>query len=233
MPRDRSGGAEKPHHLGHRKRLRQRFMAAGADSLEDYELLECLLYRVLPRKDTKPLAKALIARFGSLAEVLAARPERLKEVDGVGDAVTEEFALLHAMSVRMMKRGIEKRPVLQSWSQLIDYCRNSMAFSETELFRILFLDKRNALIADEIQQEGTVDHAPVYPREVVKRALELAASAIILIHNHPSGDPTPSRADIDMTRLIIEAADKLGIVVHDHVIVGCHGHASLKALKLI
>ncbi len=233
MPRDRPGSDGKPHHLGHRKRLRQRFMTAGADSLEDYELLECLLFRVLPRKDTKPLAKALIARFGSLAEVLAARPERLKEVGGVGEAVTEEFALLHATSVRMMKRSLEKRPMLQSWSQLIDYCRASMAFSDTELFRVLFLDKRNGLIADEIQQHGTVDHTPVYPREVVKRALELAASAIILVHNHPSGDPAPSRADIDMTKLIIEAADKLGIIVHDHVIVGRNGHASLKALRLI
>ena len=233
MARQPAGSGEKPHHLGHRKRLRQRFMTAGAEALQDYELLECLLFRVLPRGDTKPLAKALMARFGSLAGVLAARPERLKEVDGVGEAVAEEFALLHAASVRMMKRGLEKRPMLQSWSQLIDYCRTSMAFSETELFRVLFLDKKNALIADEVQQEGTVDHAPVYPREVVKRALELAASAIILVHNHPSGDPQPSRADIDMTRLIIEAAEKLGIVVHDHVIVGRQGHASLRTLKLI
>ncbi len=229
----RAGSGEKPHHLGHRKRLRQRFMCAGAEALPDYELLECLLFRVIPVRDTKPLAKALLAKFGSLAGVLAARPERLKEVEGVGDAVTEEFALLHATSVRIMKRGLEKRPLLQSWSQLIDYCRTSMAFSETELFRVLFLDKRNALIADEIQQEGTVDHAPVYPREVVKRALELAASAIILVHNHPSGDPTPSRADIDMTREIVSAAKPLGVVIHDHIIVGRQGHASLKGLKLI
>jgi DNA repair protein RadC len=233
MVRDLAGSEGKPHHLGHRKRLRRRFMTAGAEALEDYELLECLLFRVLPRGDTKPLAKALIARFGSLAEVLAARPERLKEVNGVGDAITEEFALLHATSLRMMKRRLEKRPMLQSWTQLIDYCRSSMAFSDTEMFRVLFLDKKNALIADEIQQQGTVDHTPVYPREVMKRALELAASAVILVHNHPSGDPQPSRADIEMTRLIIEAGDKLGIVVHDHVIVGRQGHASLRALKLI
>jgi DNA repair protein RadC len=233
MAPDRADHGGKPHHLGHRKRLRERFRTAGADAFQDYELLECLLFRALPQGDTKPIAKALLAKFGSLAEVLAARPERLREVKGVGPEVAGEFALLHATYLRIMKRNLEKRPMLQSWSQLIEYCRTGMAFSDTELFRILFLDKKNALIADEVQQQGTVDHAPVYPREVVKRALELAASAIILVHNHPSGDPQPSRADIEMTRLIIEAAEKLGIVVHDHVIVGLQGHSSLKALKLI
>ena len=233
MARAQAGSGEKPHHLGHRQRLRQRFMAAGADALPDYELLECLLFRVLPRRATPNRSPRRCWRSSDRSPRCSPPPERLKEVDGVGDTVTEDFALLHAMSVRMMKRSLEKRPLLQSWSQLLDYCRTSMAFSDTELFRVLFLDKKNALIADEIQQHGTVDHTPVYPREVVKRALELAASAIILVHNHPSGDPEPSRADIDMTRLIVEAAGKLGITVHDHVIVGRQGHASLRALKLI
>lgn len=221
-----------PHYHGHRTRLRERFMRRGAEALEDYELLELLLFRAIPRRDTKPLAKALIARFGSFAEVLNARPERLMEVEGIGRSVATELSLVRAAALRIGQSAVLKRHVLSSWTTVVQYCRDSMAYQETEQFRILFLDRKNRLIADEVQQQGTVDHTPVYPREVVKRALELSASAIILVHNHPSGDPTPSRADIEMTRKIAEAAEKLGIITHDHIIVGREGHASLKALEL-
>ena len=223
----------KPHYLGHRDRLKDRFNEAGADALPDYELLEMVLYRAIRRGDTKPLAKALIARFGSFAEVISAPPERLKEIKGAGDAVVTELKLIHAASLRLMKGEIIKRPVLSSWNAILDYCRAGMAFAEIEQFRILFLDKKNQLIADEIQQRGTVDHTPVYPREVVKRALELSASAIVLVHNHPSGDPTPSMADVDMTKKIMDAGTRLGVAVHDHVIVGRNGHVSFRSLGLI
>ncbi len=223
----------KPHYLGHRERLRERFRDGGADALPDYELLELILFRALPRQDTKPLAKALIDAFGTFAEVISVSPERLKQVPGVGESVATELKLIQAAALRLMKGQVLKRPALSSWNAVLDYCRAAMAFAEREQFRILFLDKKNQLIADEVQQEGTVDHTPVYPREVVKRALELSASAIILVHNHPSGDPQPSMADIDMTRKLIDAADKLTIKVHDHIIIGRDGHASFKALKLI
>ena len=228
------GGAPiKPHFLGHRERLRERFREAGPEALPDYELLEMVLFRAISRGDTKPLAKALIAKFGSFAEVISATPERLMEVSGVGGAITTELKLIRAAALRLMKGEIINRTLLSSWTAILEYCRASMAFENKEQFRILFLDKKNQLIADEVQQEGTVDHTPVYTREVMKRALELSASAIILAHNHPSGDPTPSIADIDMTRRIIEAGMKLGITVHDHVIVGRNGHTSFKASKLI
>ncbi len=223
----------KPHYLGHRGRLKDRFNEGGADALPDYELLEMVLYRAMRRGDTKPLAKQLIARFGSFAEVVSAPPERLREVKGAGDAVITELKLIHASALRLMKGEIVKRPVLSSWSAILDYCRAGMAFAAIEQFRILFLDKKNQLIADEVQQRGTVDHTPVYPREVVKRALELSASAIVLVHNHPSGDPTPSMADIEMTKKIIDAGSRLGVAVHDHVIVGRDGHASFRSLGLI
>jgi len=225
--------AAKPDHLGHRQRLRDRFLKGGADALPDYELLELVLFAALPRRNTKPLAKALIDRFGSFADVISAQPERLKEVKGVGDAVIAELKLVHAAALRLTQADVLHRQILSSWSALIDYCKASMAFSDKERFRILFLDRKNKIIADEVQQEGTVDHTPVYTREVIKRALELSATAIILVHNHPSGDPTPSRADIDMTKQIIEAAEKLSITVHDHVIIGREGHASLKQLGLM
>ncbi|HEX2255219.1 MAG TPA: DNA repair protein RadC [Afifellaceae bacterium] len=221
------------HYHGHRERLRGRFLTQGADALPDYELLELALFRALPRRDTKPIAKDLLKRFGSLAEILAAAPSLLKEVDGVGDGVVVELKLIRAFAERLGRETVRRRPLLASWSALLDYCRTAMAFEEREQFRILFLDKKNALIADEVQQRGTVDHTPVYPREVVRRALELSATAIILVHNHPSGDPTPSRADIQMTRTIAETAKPLGIVVHDHLIIGREGHASFKGLGLI
>jgi DNA repair protein RadC len=223
----------RPHYLGHRGRLKDRFNAAGADALPDYELLEMVLYRAIRRGDTKPLAKQLIARFGSFAEVISAPPERLKEIKGVGAAVVTELKLINAAALRLMKGEIVKRPALSSWSAILDYCRAGMAFADIEQFRVLFLDKKNQLIADEVQQRGTVDHTPVYPREVVKRALELSASAVVLVHNHPSGDPTPSMADIDMTKKIMDSGSRLGVAVHDHVIIGRNGHVSLRSLGLI
>jgi DNA repair protein RadC len=222
-----------PHYHGHRDRLRQRFVQAGSDALHDYEMLELLLFRAIPRRDVKPLAKELIERFGSFAEVIAAPIERLKEVEGLGEAAITDLKIVQAAANRLLRGEVKQRHVLSSWSSVLDYCRTVMAFESKEHFRILFLDKGNHLIADEQQQTGTVDHTPVYPREVVKRALELSATAVILVHNHPSGDPTPSRADIDMTRAIVEVARPLGIAVHDHLIVGKDGHASLKALKLM
>ena len=222
-----------PHYHGHRDRLRARFHEAGGDALPDYELLELVLFRSIPRRDVKPIAKELLRRFGTFAEVVAAPPHRLAEIDGVGESVAGDLKTIEAAARRIARGAVAKRPVLSSWTSVLDYCRTAMAFAEREQFRLLFLDKRNALIADEMQQTGTVDHTPVYPREVVKRALELSASALILVHNHPSGDPTPSSADVKMTRDIIEVAKPLGITIHDHIIVGREGHASLKGLRLI
>ena len=222
-----------PHYFGHRERLRERFREAGTDALSDYELLELLLFRAQPRRDMKPIAKALLEKFGSFAEVISAPEKRLAEVDGIGDASITDLKIVQAAASRLVRGQVKKRPVLSSWSAVLDYCRTAQAFADREQFRVLFLDKRNQLIVDELQQVGTVDHTPVYPREVVKRALELSATAMILVHNHPSGDPTPSRADIQMTQQIISVASPLGISVHDHIIVGKDGHASLKGLKLV
>ncbi|MBN9149041.1 MULTISPECIES: DNA repair protein RadC [unclassified Nitrobacter] len=236
MPADAKsppGFAEAPHYHGHRERLRERFRDAGPDALSDYELLEMVLFRALPRRDVKPLAKTLIGRFGSFAEVVHAPDARLREISGLGEAAIIEIKLIAATANRVAKGQLKQRTMLSSWTAVIDYCRTSMAFADKEQFRILFLDKRNQLIADELQQVGTVDHTPVYPREVVKRALELSATAIILVHNHPSGDPTPSQADIQMTKAIVDIAAPLGISVHDHIIVGKNGHASLKGLRLM
>ncbi|MGV2123933.1 RadC family protein [Agrobacterium vitis] len=226
--------AKQPEHYhGHRERLRQRFKEKGDEALADYEVLELLLFRLIPRRDTKPIAKALLDRFGSLAGVFGAKHTLLQEVKGVGEAVALDLKLISSAAQRMLKSELKGKQILSSWSSVIDYCHAAMAYETTEQFRILFLDKRNTLIADEVQGRGTVDHTPVYPREVVKRALELSATAIILVHNHPSGDPTPSRADIEMTKTIIDTAKPLGITVHDHVIIGKQGHASLKGLRLI
>jgi DNA repair protein RadC len=233
-PEDEGAEAQgAPHYHGHRERLRGRFRVAGADALSDYELLELLLFRALPRRDVKPLAKSLLEKFGSFAEVIAAPPSRLAEVTGLGDACITDLKIVQAAANRLLRGALKKRPVLSSWSSVLDYCRTAQAFADREQFRVLFLDKRNQLIADETQQVGTVDHTPVYPRELVKRALELSASAVILVHNHPSGDPAPSHADIAMTQQIIAVAQPLGIAVHDHIIVGKAGHASMKGLKLI
>ena len=221
------------HYEGHRERLRQRFDEAGADALADYELLEMLLFRSVPRADTKESAKELLRRFGSIAEVLNAREHRLREVAGIGETAARDLKLVAALTQRMLRARVQGRHILSSWMQVLDYCRAVMAYEDREQFRILFLDKKNALICDECQQVGTVDHTPVYPREVVRRALELSACAIILVHNHPSGDPTPSRADIEMTRTIMATAEPLGIVVHDHIIIGKSGHVSMKGMQLI
>jgi DNA repair protein RadC len=222
-----------PHYHGHRGRLRDRFRTAGADALPDYELLELVLFSAQPRGDMKPLAKDLIDKFGSFAEVMHAPEARLAEVDGVGPEIITEIRLVAASASRIMRGELKQRPVLSSGAAVIDYCRAAMAFAEKEQFRILFLDKKNQLIADEVQQTGTVDHTPVYPREVVKRALELSATAVILVHNHSSGDPTPSSADVQMTKQIVDIAKPLGINIHDHIIVGKNGHATLKGLRLI
>jgi DNA repair protein RadC len=230
---ERDSAGALPHYHGHRERLRERFRAVGPDVLSDYELLEAVLFRALPRRDVKPLAMTLIATFGSFAEVIAAPAARLAEVKGMGEASITELKIVEAAASRLLRGEVKKRPVLSSWSAVLDYCRGAQAFADREQFRVLFLDKRNQLIADELQQTGTVDHAPVYPREVVKRALELSATAIVLVHNHPSGDPTPSQADIQMTQQIVAVAGPLGIAVHDHIIVGKDGHASLKGLRLM
>jgi DNA repair protein RadC len=220
-----------PHYHGHRERLRARFMEAGAQALADYEMLELVLFRAVPRRDVKPLAKDLLLKFGSFAEVISASAERLKQ-EGLGEAAVIELKVVQAAAQRLARGEVKKRTAMSSGTAVIDYIRTAQAFAEKEQFRILFLDKKNRVIADEVQQEGTVDHTPVYPREVVKRALELSATALILVHNHPSGDPTPSQADVEMTRQVAQVARTLGIQVLDHVIVGKDGHASLKGLKL-
>jgi DNA repair protein RadC len=218
---------------GHRERLRARFLKGGADAMPDYELLELTLFAAIPRRDTKPLAKALMARFGSFAEVIAAPRARLMDVPGVGETVANHLKIVEAAAQRLAMTQVMGRPALSSWSALLDYCTAAMARSDKEEFPVLFLDRKNVLIADEVQNKGTVDHAPVYPREVIKRALELSASCLILVHNHPSGDPTPSKADIAMTREIVTAANALGIAVHDHLVIGRAGHSSFKSLGLL
>ena len=242
MPKSRPDGladaatafvSEAPaHYVGHRDRLRERFLLA-ADSLPDYEMLELVLFAAIPRRDVKPLAKQMIARFGSFAEVIAAPRERLLEVDGIGENVVVQLKVIEAAALRLSKARLIGRPALSSWTAVLDYCTAAMARGVREEFRVLFLDRKNTLIADEVQSAGTIDHTPVYPREIVKRALDLGASAMILVHNHPSGDPTPSRSDIAMTHEIAAAAKPLRIAVHDHVIVGRSGHASFKSLGLL
>ena len=227
-------GARLPSYIrDHRARLRARFREGGALALPDYELLELLLFRSIPRRDVKPLARALIDRFGDLSGVLSAAPDRLAAVDGVGEAVVTDLKLVEAATHRMARGRVMRRPVVSSWAALLDYCRTVMSHRETEQFRILFLDTKNTLIADEAQASGTIDHVPVYPREVVRRALELNAAALILVHNHPSGDPTPSQADIDMTRAIEQAARTLRIDLHDHLIVGKSTELSFRAEGLL
>jgi DNA repair protein RadC len=226
-------GPEKPHYLGHRQRLRDKLLEAGPEALHDYELMELLLGQALPRIDVKPLAKTLLARFGGFAGALAAEPGELLKIKGMGEAAVAALKTVRAAALKMAKLELVDRPVIGSWQKLIDYCRATLAEEKTEQFHLLFLDRKNALIADERQQTGTVDHAPVYPREVVKRALELNASAIIMVHNHPSGDPTPSKDDVAITKAVAAAAEKLGILLHDHIVVGRSGHASLRSLGLL
>ncbi|PPB82526.1 DNA repair protein RadC [Albidovulum inexpectatum] len=217
----------------HRRRLRERFMRGGAEAMPDYELLELVLFRAIPRQDVKPLARRLLDRFGDFNRVLSASPARLREVKGVGESVVQELKIVEAAAHRLARARVIHRPVLSSWDALLDYCRTSMAHREIEQFRVLYLDRKNVLIADEEQARGTVDHVPVYPREVVKRALELNASALILVHNHPSGDPTPSEADIAVTAQIRQAAAIMGIVLHDHLVIGKSREVSFRSEGLL
>jgi DNA repair protein RadC len=225
--------SEKPDYVGHRERLRQRLLSAGSDALADYELLEFLLFAAKPRGDTKPLAKSLLKRFGSLAGVFGADAEALGSVNGMGPASTAALIAVRAAAREMLRAEVKDRSVISSWQQLIDYCTSRIGFALAEEFHLLFLDAKNALIADEQQQRGTINHTPVYPREVVKRALELGASAVIMVHNHPSGDVTPSKADIDMTRAVRDAVKAVGIALHDHLVIGRGRHASFKSLGLL
>jgi len=232
-PGHNSGFAEpKPHYHGHRARVRERVLKGGVEALKDYELLELLLFYSIDRKDTKPLAKQLLERFGTLGDVFAAEPETLREFE-IDQRTLVQFRALRETARRLAERKVKDMPVLTNWKQLIDYCHTALAHEKTEQFRILFLDRKNVLIADEVQQRGTIDHTPVYPREVVKRALALNAAALILVHNHPSGDPKPSREDIEMTREIKGASEALGISIHDHLVIGRKGHASFRSLGLL
>ena len=226
-------GASRPHYWGHRARLRERFLKGGQKAMPEYELLELLLFNAIPRIDVKPLAKRLLAAFGDLAGVVAASEHRLLQIEGTTPQVYLQLRIAEAFAQRMGQSKVLRRDVLASWGDLIDYCRTTMARRETEQFRILFLDRQNAVIADEEQAAGTVDHVPVYPREVAKRALELNASALILVHNHPSGDPTPSRADIEVTQQIVEACRTIGVEIHDHVVIGKETEVSFRADGLI
>lgn len=225
--------ADKPHYHGHRDRLRARFAEAGGKGLADYEILELVLFRAIPQRDVKPLAKDLLARFGDIGRVCATRPDQLTEIKGVSEKVALELNLFQEVATRIAREQVTGRAIISSWSALLDYVRTALQNASTEEFRVLFLDKKNRLLADEFQAHGTVDHAPVYPREIIKRAIALDASALILVHNHPSGDPTPSHADIEMTRQVIEIGKPLSIVVHDHLVVGRDHVASFKQLGLM
>ena len=227
------GASDLPHHTGHRERLRER-LRKGGDSLPDYELVELMLFAVIPREDVKERAKAILEEFGGdLTALLAAPRERLIKIPAVGPKIADHIELISHFVRRVSKQQMEEREVLSSWHSVVAYCTNVMGGLTTEQFRVLFLDRKNKLIKDEVQGRGTVDHTPVYPREVVKRALELGACAIVLVHNHPSGDPTPSSSDVEMTKQIVEAARVLDIAVHDHLIIGRNGHSSLKQLGLM
>jgi len=232
MPKGLEEGPAVPDYLGHRERLRERFRS-NPDALPDYELLELLLFFAYRRQDTKPIAKALIARFGDFAEVISAEPERLKEIDQVGDVAVSLLKTVEAASKRQTRVRVRKPLALSSWSKVIEYCRSHMARESKEQFRILFLDKKNNLIADEVQQQGTIDHTPAYPREVMGRAYNLGATALILVHNHPTGDPTPSAADVEMTKNIAQLGKGMNVMVHDHIIMGRDGETSFRQLKLI
>ncbi|WBU64536.1 RadC family protein [Paracoccus aerodenitrificans] len=230
---ERQGGRLPSYIADHRARLRERFMAGGATSMPDYELLELVLFRAIPRQDVKPLARLLIETFGDFSRVLSADPARIAAVKGAGPAVVTELKIIRAAAHRMARGKVMQRPVLSGWDALLDYCHTAMSHEGVEEFRVLFLDRKNILIADEAQGRGTVDHVPVYPREILRRALELQTSALILVHNHPSGDPTPSDADIDMTHRIRIGAEVMGITIHDHLIIGAGREVSFRAEGLL
>lgn len=230
---DKAEKDDAPHYAGHRERLRERFKKTNGEGLADYELLELLLFRIIPRRDVKPLAKDLLKRFDGLSGVLAAPIHRLIEIDGISEATALEFKILQAAFEHAGREEAKRKDVISSWTSLLAYCKRALRHETHEQFRVLYLDRRNQLLADEVLNRGTVDHAPVYPREVARRALEVAASSIILVHNHPSGDPTPSKADVDMTKLVVAAAGAVGITVHDHLVIGSNFTASFKALGLM
>jgi DNA repair protein RadC len=223
---------QKPHYYGHRQRLRERLLQSGADALQDYELLEVLLFAAIPRRDIKPLAKKLLAEFKTLWNLVNASPQRLAQ-HGLSEAAAATLLVTGGIALRAQKKAIVGGALLNNWQRIVDYCRMAMAHETIEQFRLLFLDRKNHLLAEEVQQRGTIDHTPVYPREIVKRALELGAGALVLAHNHPSGDPTPSKEDIAMTRAIIEACTPLGITVHDHIVIGHDAVVSFKSLGLM
>ena len=233
FPQEKKTKKDEPHYKGHRQRLRERFVQGGANALQDYELLELILFMAIPRKDVKPIAKDLIKQLGGLPEIMAAPLDQLAKVDGISENVAIAIQSVSATAQRMLKQDIQKKPVLNNWTRLMDYCQATMAHETREHFRILFLNKKNEMIADEIQGSGTVDHTPAYPREIMKRALELGSTALILIHNHPSGDPKPSQADVDVTRQIINAAETFSIVIHDHIIISRNGYSSMKNMGLM
>ncbi|MCK5284741.1 MAG: DNA repair protein RadC [Alphaproteobacteria bacterium] len=222
-----------PHYHGHRDRLRHRFVKNGANALQDYELLELILFSSIPRRDVKPLAKTLLTTFGSLPELLAAPINQITKIKGISENTAITLKTISATATRMMKQELMQKPILNNWTRLMDYCQATMALEKKEHFRILFLNKKNEMIADEIQNSGTVDHTPAYPREIMKRALELEATAMILLHNHPSGDPKPSQADIDMTHSIIQSAEPFNIKIHDHIVISHNGYVSFKNMGLI
>ncbi len=225
--------ANQPHYLGHRQRLRDRFLAGGDNGLPDYELLELLLFFSIPKIDTKPIAKQLLGRFGSLAGVVNASAEQLAEFQRMDHFTITMFKALRIFAARLVLEDLTDRPVLENWDKLVAYLRAAMAHRMIEQFRLLFLDRRNVLIADEVQHEGSIDHTPVYPREVVKRALALDASALVMVHNHPSNHPQPSKPDIEMTRQVRDALDRVGVVLHDHLIISRRGHTSFRQLGLL
>ncbi len=223
----------KPHYQGHRGRLRKRFLTSGPDALQDYELIELILFSAIPRKDVKPLAKTLLAKFGTLQRLLNAEIKELQATDGISETTAIFLKTISALAHKTMKMDLMNKPILNSWTRLIDYCQTTMAHETKEHFRILFLNKKNELIADEIQNSGTVDHTQAYPREIMKRALDLGATALILVHNHPSGDPRPSEADVEMTKTIIRAGEPFSIIIHDHIVVSRNGYSSFKSLGLM
>ncbi len=225
--------ANRPHFWGHRQRLRDRFLAGADEALPDYELLEMVLFFAIPRIDTKPLAKQLLERFGSLAAVVNATPDQLAEFERIDHFAVTLFKMLRAFATRLVREDLAEKPALDNWDKLIAYLRATMAHRMVEQFRLLFLDRRNVLIADEVQHQGTIDHTPVYPREVVKRALALDASALVMVHNHPSNHPAPSKPDIEMTRQVREALEKVGVVLHDHLIISRRGHSSFRQMGLL
>lgn len=224
---------ERNDHAGHRSRLRARLLTSGGDALQDYELVEYLLALAVPRRDTKPLAKALLREFGSIGALFSADAEALLRIDGVGETAAAAIKIAQASALRLLQSRVLDRPVLSSWQALLDYLRADMAHHAIERVRILHLNAKNILIRDEVMSEGSIDQASVHVREVIRRAIDLGSSGIILVHNHPSGDPAPSRADIALTRDIIAAGKGLGITVHDHVIVAAQGHSSMRSLGLI